>query len=218
MKNFSDQLEIRKVDIQGETDWHWVKGDKGGFGDATDGPMRDWIESHSTKYYQYLKGTDVCVTGGTSCGMHVRFYAKKFKHVFAFEPDPISFHCMALNAPYENVAKLNSAIGQGHGIVGIRRNLEAKNIGSNAVVEKNDIHVPMLTIDSLNLDGCDFLQLDVEGYEQHAILGAQQTIEKYKPVIVAERFGSLNHQVFMEKLGYVLKDKSYMDHIYIPKE
>jgi len=215
--DFTDLLEIRQVDIQGETNWHWIKGDQGGFGDATDGPMRDWIESHSTKYFEHVKKFDVCVTGGTSCGMHVRFYAKKFKHVIAFEPDPRSFFCMCLNAPYENVVKLNAAIGSGNGMIGIERN--DRNIGSNIVVKQNDYKIPMMAIDSLNLDACDLLQFDVEGYEGPAIEGARKTIEKFRPVIVAERFGTFQQQLYMEQQhGYKYASSSYMDTIYIPKE
>lgn len=214
---YDQDIEIRNVDIMGESNWYWVKGDDGGFGDATDGPMRDWIDSHSTKYYEHLKDRNTVITGGAACGMHVRFYAKDFKHVIAFEPDPRSFFCMCLNNPYENVVKLNAAIGRGHGIIGIARN--PTNIGSNMVVPPTETHhVPMMTIDSLNVDACDLLQLDVEGYEEHALLGAQKTIEKYKPVIVLERFGSLEQQVFMDNLGYKLQDRSFMDVIYIPKD
>jgi hypothetical protein len=116
---FDDLIEIRKIDILGETDWFWVKGDDGCFGDAQDGPMRDWIEGHSTKYFQHLRGYDTVVTGGAACGMHARFFARRFRHVFAFEPDPLNFHCLVNNAPFENVVKLNAAIGHGNGIVGL---------------------------------------------------------------------------------------------------
>ena len=113
--------------------------------------------------------------------------------------------------------KLNAAIGNGNGMVGIVRN--PRNIGSNAVVQQNEHKIPMMAIDSLNLDACDLLQLDVEGYEGPAIEGARKTIKQFRPVIVGERFGSLDQQLYMEQQhGYKMVATSYMDTIYAPIE
>jgi hypothetical protein len=55
----------------------------------------------------------------------------------------------------------------------------------NTINETESI-IPMLTIDSLNLPDCSFIQLDVEYYELNVLRGALETIEKYKPVISCE--------------------------------
>ena len=47
----------------------------------------------------------------------------------------------------------------------------------------------MLTIDSFCVDNCDFIQLDIEGYEHLALLGAEKTIKKTYPVITLELKG-----------------------------
>ena len=44
----------------------------------------------------------------------------------------------------------------------------------------------MITIDSLELDNCDFLKIDVEGFEYLVVLGALKTITKYHPTIYFE--------------------------------
>jgi FkbM family methyltransferase len=217
LQNYDKQIGLRSIDIDGESDWWWIINDMGCFGDKTDGPMRDWLDGHKDKFFKYLKNTDVVVTGGTSCGMYARFYAKKFKYVYAFEPDPLSFHCMVLNTQSDNVIKLNCAIGHGNGIVGISRP-DPKNVGMNHITEKNEFHIPMMSIDSLNLDACDLIQLDVEGFEEHAVIGAQNTIMKYRPIIIGERFNTESNQNVMKTLGYELKDQSFMDYIYTPKE
>ncbi len=46
--------------------------------------------------------------------------------------------------------------------------------------------VKMIKIDNLYLDGCDFIKIDVEGFEYGVLLGAIETIKKYKPVIFYE--------------------------------
>jgi FkbM family methyltransferase len=218
MNSFIDRLEIRNVDILGENDWHWVKDDVGCFGDATDGPMRDWIDGHSEAFFKYLKNTHVVVTGGTSCGMYARFYAKRFGIVYAFEPDPVSFHCMVNNTPYENVVKFQAALGHRHQLIDVIRQ-DPTNIGTNRVQEKaQNGFIPMIPIDSLNLFACDLIQLDVEGFERMAIRGADETIKKFKPVITAERFVTEGNQAFMAERGYKLVEVSFLDAIYIPVE
>lgn len=212
IQNYTNRVCIKNDIINGEGGWYWVDSDIGAFGI----PLRDWLDSHQYKYFKYLKKADVIVTGGTCCGMYARFYAKMFNYVYAFEPDPLSFYCMVNNNPFENVIKLNCAIGQKNGIVGITRQ-HASNIGMNTVTDKNEFHIPMLSIDSLNLDDCDMIQLDVEGFEENAINGALNTIKKYKPVIIAENFNSESNQKIMDQLGYELKDQSFMDFIYTPK-
>ena len=214
---YNDKIEIRDVNINGETNWYWIKEDTGSF----DGPKDDWEKSHHIKFFEHVKNFDTIVTGGTSCGMYVRFYAKMFKHVYAFEPDPMIFHCMVNNCPYDNVYKLNAAMGHGNGLVGLERapaGDHVMNIGMNRVSNPNTFKIPMLSIDSLNLDSCDVIQLDVEGFESYVIAGAQKTIEKHKPVIIAERFDVQQGQDFMKQINYKLVGKSALDAIYIYEE
>jgi hypothetical protein len=47
-------------------------------------------------------------------------------------------------------------------------------------------HIPTIRIDDLNLTDCNLMQLDVEGYELNALLGAAKTIDKFKPVLCVE--------------------------------
>lgn len=211
---FLDKIEIRNTEVLGQTDWHWVKGDNGAFGNALDGPMRDWIEGHSIKYFKHIKAFDTIVTGGTCCGMYARFYAHKFKQVIAFEPDPMSFHCLVNNTPYDNVIKINAAVGKTNGLTRFTR-VDNTNIGMNIVSPNGNIPILITTIDSLNLDSCSIIQLDTEGYERDCIEGASSTINKFKPVIVAERFNDI---AFMKSIGYRYVDTSFMDNIFIPEE
>lgn len=215
---YSNLIEVRDIDIMGERNWFWVKGDTGAFGNATDGPMRDWIDSHSKKYFEHVKKFDTVVTGGACCGMHVRFYTKMFKHVIAFEPDPLSFYCMSLNAQSDNVVKLNAAMGLNNQMVGLSRP-DRTNIGMNQVSsDTSKFLVPMISIDSLNLESCDLIQLDVEGLEMDVIRGADKTINRCRPVVIAEKFQADYQQGFMKKyFNYKLVGQSFADSIYIPE-
>lgn len=217
--SFLDDIEIRDDEVDGEKNWHWIKNDTGAF----TGPKEDWLKHHKTHYLKHLKKRDVVVTAGTNCGMYARFYSKLFKHVYAFEPEPSAFHCMVNNCPFENVIKINAAVGIGNGIIGIKKAApggDNMNVGMNVVVAATEEYqIPMMAIDSLNLNGCDLLQLDVEGYELPAIQGAIKTIQKYKPVIVAERFASLEQRrMIKNELNYEFQGMSAMDAIYVYNE
>jgi hypothetical protein len=62
-----------------------------------------------------------------------------------------------------------------------------ENIGAHQLKAGTDVRV--IPIDSFNVNDCDFIQLDVEGYEHLALLGAEQTIRKTYPVITLELKG-----------------------------
>ena len=39
----------------------------------------------------------------------------------------------------------------------------------------------------MNLEPFDYVKIDCEGYEYNILLGAEQTIKKYQPVVVVEQ-------------------------------
>lgn len=216
-----DNIEIRDVEVEGETNWYWIKGDQNCFNSV----IEHWNTHHSKIYFKHIKKYGTAVTGGTNCGMYARFYAKRFKYVYAFEPEPVAFTCMVNNNPYDHVIKLNCAIGHGNGIVGLYRvnqedpGTDQLNIGMNILQPPSEqFRIPMLSIDSLNLMECDLISLDVEGFEQHAMEGAKNTIKEYKPTIIAERFSSYEQQKFMSAMGYQYVAQSFLDSIYVAKE
>jgi FkbM family methyltransferase len=89
------------------------------------------------------------------------------------------------------------------------------NAGMYHVVENTEGNIPCITLDSLNLHACDFIQLDVEGFEAHVIYGARQTIEKFKPVIALETM-TMQITDYLTSIGYQLNKKSKHDKIWIP--
>jgi len=55
---------------------------------------------------------------------------------------------------------------------------------SKVVPEK--VSVDVKTLDSFNFSDVDIIKMDVEGFEYDVLLGAKQTIDKWKPVVQAE--------------------------------
>jgi FkbM family methyltransferase len=65
---------------------------------------------------------------------------------------------------------------------------------------KNGEEVQMMYIDQLNLDACDYIKIDVEGAEILALMGAKNTIEKFKPIIWFEHTDKFVSQEMIDSL------------------
>ena len=193
----------------------------------------------------YLNGNRIMIQAGGNCGLQVEKFALYFQSVYTFEPDPKSFHCLVNNLPYKNVIKLQACLGEKR--TSIFLNLDPNDIGGNFVgkesgtieidldsgslggnVSKNySGYVPLIRIDDMNLPHCDMIQLDIEGSELNALYGSNETIKKYKPVIVVElcepwlnRYGhtpSLVRQ-HLSSLGYVQVNTYTTDYIFVHKD
>lgn len=106
---------------------------------------------------------------------------KKFKAVVAIELDPGSFARLIENCPKAHCihAAASDVDGQKVGVKP-KHNLLARCVEGAG-------KIPTLTIDSLNLEKVDFLKVDVEGYEIKVLMGAENTIKRWNPVILVEQ-------------------------------
>jgi hypothetical protein len=185
--DYHDLIELRHQSVEGITPWLWVAKDQ----EAWYGIIKDWTESHKQKYQQHVTDFSVCVQAGGCMGMHPRFFSDIFQRVYTFEPDPVNFLCLTHNCQKDNVIKMQAALGAENKLITVNRP-SFFNTGTHTINEIDYGLIPMLTIDSLNLDACGFIQLDVEFYELNVLKGALQTIEKYNPVISCE-LGSFDY-------------------------
>ena len=112
-----------------------------------------------------------------------------------------------------------AAFGQDHGKAAIDQ-IYPDNAGAHQIKEGAEFDV--LPIDSLGVTDCDLLQLDVEGYEHLAILGALATIEASWPVITlelkghGERYGYTDNDTInlLADMGYKIADRVNRDVIF----
>lgn len=126
------------------------------------------------------------VQAGGNIGIWVTQIASKFKRCITFEPDPQNFSALQINtSEIANVERLNAAIGSRPGRTGLKR-VEG-NAGAHFCCEGCD--VAMMCIDDLQVEDCDFIQLDVEGMNHAALLGAEKTIRRTWPLIMVEMNG-----------------------------
>lgn len=130
----------------------------------------------------YVPKKNIVVQAGGNCGYYVKKYAEIFDIVYTFEPDPLNFYCLTLNANTPNVIKFQAALGCNR--EGISLGNFMPDVGATHVAGKGVI--PTMRVDDLALLDCDLIHLDIEGYELHALKGAEETIKKFHPVIALE--------------------------------
>lgn len=129
---------------------------------------------------------------GANNGNHTlaySFMSTDDARIYSFEPQQEVFNhlkgtCELNEHTRKKVTLYNKAVGDS-----CRREtmnpIDGVNIGGISIGQGGE-SVDMITIDSLHLPGCDYMKIDVEGYESHVIEGAVQTIKKYKPIIFFE--------------------------------
>ena len=75
--------------------------------------------SHRNKLLKHIpvnRRRDVVCAGGNQ-GLYPRLLSEIFENVYTFEPDPLSFHCLAANCQKSNIVKIQAALGRERGLV-----------------------------------------------------------------------------------------------------
>ena len=121
---------------------------------------------------------------GAGPGPAVRELAKRAERVFAFEPDFGMFGALRRNLPrlgINNVAFYKECVGD---VVGTTRMAPGKRAGDWKVDINGVASVMQTTIDAMELDACDAILLDVDGYADKVLEGAKATIAKFNPELI----------------------------------
>ncbi len=128
----------------------------------------------------YLKGTMLDL--GANIGTHSIYYAR-FGRVICFEANPIAFECLQHNMKDQNCELYNLAISD---VVGDYIDMADTGDNYGAAFTKPGDSIQTVTVDSLELTACDYIKIDIEGDELKALIGAQKTIAKFRPVMCIE--------------------------------
>lgn len=177
---------------------------------------------------QYVKNKNVMIQAGGNCGFLLSQFVEHFDIVYTFEPDPVNFYCLNQNVTSPNVIKMQCCLGNNPTPVKTQQLIRPERLHDTGGVHiSGEGYTPTIIVDNLNLPGCDLIQLDVEGYELNALLGAIETIKKYKPVLCVEfcekwlnRYNNNSKEVLnlIHSLGYRLVEEYGVDKIFIYNE
>ena len=156
---------------------------------------------------------------GANIGNHSIFFAKQFKYVYAFEPNPCTFEVLKINCNYaaehKNVVPLNFALSDKEGSLPFHIN--PANMGGSSIVDENKASIEVsIEINAKILDHLNelkdasiaLIKIDVEGHELNVLKGARAIILKNMPAILFEQHaseivdGSSKVIKYLEEIGY----------------
>ena len=140
---------------------------------------------------------DTLIDIGANIGNHSVYFSRYFKKVIAFEPNPLTYGILKLNASFAtNIEAINLGLSSKPGSLYLSE--DTRNLGGSQIhLNKEDIPLN-LTVRDINLvrlddfisDDCGqgiLIKIDVEGHELEALEGAHAFISKNNPVICFEQ-------------------------------
>jgi FkbM family methyltransferase len=166
----------------------------------------EWGEDEIAVLAPYIGAGATVLDVGANVGTHTLVFARLVGpsgRVLAIEGNPETFTLLAYNV-VENghsgcVRPLNVLVGQAAGLVpfnlstGPSENPGAKtflpeltNAAAPVPADALPLQLPLITIDSLDLQRCAVMKIDVEGMESQVLRGAVATIERCQPIIYFE--------------------------------
>ena len=185
---------------------------------------------------KYVKEGTIAVDVGSHIGIHTLTMSRKVGPqgaVFAFEPQKKMYAEQVENLSVNqcnNVLSIRKALGDCNKTIQMALR-DPGNEGGTMIGEGGDV-AEMITLDSLNLKNVSLIKVDVEHFEYFVFLGAKETIERNKPVIVFEIMGNYDYKTgtdeikqqfdrvidLVESFGYKVYQVFGNDHIAFPLE
>ncbi len=180
---------------------------------VTDTHLSRWVEQdrrldHARGYIEtfrrFIPEGGTVIDCGTSIGDHTVTYANIVGpngRVLGFEANPDVAECCTLNLKIYPWAEIfNVGLSDSVGSSGI---LVSENVGASRLVNGDGISLAPLDDYTKNLKRCDFIKVDIEGYEPKMLDGAIETIKRFRPAILMEiNYGCLSAQGFTKESVY----------------
>ena len=217
-------FEFRSASLLGNiTTYLWPRWDKECF-DHIANDFNDFMP----RVLDRVNRKGICVQAGGNAGMYPIALADFFQEVHTFEANRVLLELLV-----ENKERLSADNVYVHkGVLWNRDGAEIalysdrpQNTGMYLTREPTEImksfeldRLTTSTIDSLGLKGCDFIQLDIEGAEYEAMVGAKETVMNYRPVVLLEQSWKIKElEALMDGYGYDQVEGHKADRLYIPR-
>jgi FkbM family methyltransferase len=169
---------------------------------------------------------DIVIDGGACWGDTSLYFARQAEQVFAYECVPSNL------AVFQRNMELNPALASRITVIskalwessGATLSFSQIGPGSHADEKATGLSVETESIDDLvserNLSRVDFIKMDIEGAEANALLGAEQTIRRFRPRLAISVYHNIQDFIRIPQwiadlgLGY----RMYLDHFTIHGE
>ncbi len=173
---------------------------------------------HLDAALQHVTAWDCALDIGAHVGLWTRVMGDRFKLVVAFEAARDTFDCLVKNVSMPNVATHHLAVGNANQFVTIGDDPTREGNTGARFIRLGTGDVQMIPVDDLGLVNCNFMKIDVEGFEAGVLKGARKTIQQHWPVIIMEtdkRFARARYGVPDQAATGLLIDWGYkvVEHI-----
>lgn len=124
---------------------------------------------------------------GANVGLWGRDLVDNFAKVVAFEPVAVFRECLEKNVVGDNFFISPLALGN-HDTLATMIITEGNSGHSH--LDPNTLgtgDVQVVKLDNLNIENIDYIKIDCEGYEYRVLQGAEQTVKRWRPIIVVEQ-------------------------------
>ena len=182
-----------------------------------------WEFAQLKRIDNYLPEEAVIVDCGANIGNHTLYWANErhAKKIYAFEPVESTFEILERNVELNKLKDKTVIYKLGLSDEITKGNIKLydfKNIGGTRVQKSELGNIDLITLDSLEIqDKIDLIKIDVEDNEIAVLMGAVETLEKYKPVVVIESFENNKNVVdtIFKELNYArVEELTPADFIY----
>lgn len=173
------------------------------------------------KALPYCRKARTAIDIGAHCGLWTAQLAQYFERVEAFEPLQRHIECWKKNAGWKLSNRLHEvALGEKVGTCGMK---VVEGLSGRSHVNGGD-QFKMDRLDSHQFEDVDFIKIDTEGYELFVIKGAEETIRKWKPVMIVEqkphhggKYGLSDTAAvdYLKSMGYSVKQEIVGDFIMV---
>lgn len=181
----------------------------------------DFLKAILIKRREYFGDGVIAVDCGANIGVHTVQWGRLMStwgHVVSIEAQEKVYYALCGNIAINNcfnVTAKNFAVGAENGslIIPEPNYFQPASFGSLELKdhpEKEDIgqkitnkkQIGMVTIDSIGLQRCDLIKIDVERMEAEVLAGAWNVIDKFHPVLFIEVAKCDNLNVVLKQHGY----------------
>ena len=201
------------------------------WGRFTDEPLLELLLREHVVHKFYLNEIvnisegDLVIDVGGHLGTFTRLALESgARKIVVFEPEPTNVLCLKRTFEKEilerTVVLIEAAAWDE--TTNLRFQVaDADNSGTGQVATQGEIEVPAVTIDDTvadrDLDRVDFIKMDIEGAERHAVAGAHDTIARFAPRMALSAYHEPDDPEVISKLvlsarpTYQMKDaKAYL--------
>jgi FkbM family methyltransferase len=168
---------------------------------------------------KYCKHARTALDVGAHCGLWTVQLAQYFERVEAFEPLQRHIECWRRNAGWKGTNRLHEvALGEQHGTCG----LQVVETMSGKSHVQGDGATPVRRLDDFGFTDVDLIKIDVEGYELFVVKGGEETLTRWKPVVIVEQKPTLGKKYglhdtaaieYLKGLGAVVREEIVGDYI-----